>query len=145
MTPELLRRPEWLRHANGACGVRSICAVVPDIASARSRYARMFGAEALAPEASGFQFRVNDRQTVSFLTPAAARDLWPTIALRPVGDTGYLLSVTLDVPDVDATKAYFDANGISCEFTNNGAVRISPADSCGALLEFVDRESERES
>ena len=43
LTPELLRSPVWLRHANGARAVRSVSGVVPDLAAVADRYVKLFG------------------------------------------------------------------------------------------------------
>ena len=116
----------------------AISGVVPDVAAAQGHYATMLGSQAIVPRKAGFDLRLNDRQSIGLMTADAAQDLWPTFALPPVGETGYLHSVTLQVADVAATKTFFDANRIACHFTDGGALRISPAKSCGVSLEFTD-------
>src|SRR5437764_343258 len=43
LTPELLRRPEWLVHPNGAVGLRSVHVVVDDTTLLLPAYDRLFG------------------------------------------------------------------------------------------------------
>jgi catechol 2,3-dioxygenase-like lactoylglutathione lyase family enzyme len=43
LTPEIVRRPEWLRHPNGATGLRSLHVVAADTASLLPAYDRLFG------------------------------------------------------------------------------------------------------
>src|SRR5471032_1073289 len=43
LTPELMRRPEWLVHPNGATGLRGVTIVVGDTAPLQDAYERLFG------------------------------------------------------------------------------------------------------
>ena len=43
LTPELVRRPEWLAHPNGALGVNSVHLLVEDTAPLLPAYDRLFG------------------------------------------------------------------------------------------------------
>ena len=43
LTPELVRRPEWLAHPNGASGVQSLHLIVEDTAALLPAYDRLFG------------------------------------------------------------------------------------------------------
>jgi hypothetical protein len=43
LTPELLRQPEWLDHANGAAGLKGLCVVVESTTALLRAYDRLFG------------------------------------------------------------------------------------------------------
>src|SRR5439155_8963216 len=43
LTPELMRRPEWLDHSNGAVGLRAVYVVVAETAPLLPAYDRLFG------------------------------------------------------------------------------------------------------
>src|SRR6185312_14275298 len=43
LTPELMRRPEWLHHPNGAIGLKGIHVLVESTASLLQPYDRLFG------------------------------------------------------------------------------------------------------
>ena len=139
LTPELLRRPAWLRHANGARGVRSVSGVVSDIAAAAEHYAKLFGPQAIIRDKDRFKILVNPRQSISLMTSDAARVDWPEIDLPSCGDTGCLLSLALEVEDSHRTEQYFATNDIESCRSAAGAIRIAPRDSCGVPLEFTDR------
>ncbi len=47
LTPELMRRPEWLVHANGAAGIADATIAVADVAAAVRAYDRVFGENGL--------------------------------------------------------------------------------------------------
>ena len=139
LTPELLRRPLWLRHANGALAVQSVSSVVPDLAEASDHYAKLFGTQSIDRQKNKTTIRVNARQTISLMTPEAALEYWPEFDLPAGGDTGSLISVSLEVSDISATHRYFMSNGIECDLAGMGVIRIAPGDSCEVPLEFTDR------
>jgi hypothetical protein len=45
LTPDLVRRPSWLSHSNGASGIKSVSLLVADPAALTSAYARLAGRE----------------------------------------------------------------------------------------------------
>src|SRR3546814_4968957 len=46
-TPDLIRRPDWLDHANGARRIRAVTVAVADPAALVPAYRRLLGADAL--------------------------------------------------------------------------------------------------
>jgi catechol 2,3-dioxygenase-like lactoylglutathione lyase family enzyme len=139
LTPELLRRPAWLRHANGARAVRSMTAVVPDIADAAERYARIFPPPSIERENERVTIRLNARQTISLMTRAKVHAFWPGLDAALLGKAGGLLSATIIVANISQTKQYFTTNSIAFEIVDTDRIRIAPTASCGVPLEFTDR------
>jgi hypothetical protein len=139
LTPELLRRPDWLVHPNGACGVRSMTGVVPDLAAAAERHARTFGPQAITRNFDRLNIRANSRQTITLVNVDTARAMWPEIDLPSLGETdGFLLSVEIEVQNRNETELYFSSRGLD-SFRSAGAIRVSPRDTCGVPFEFVAR------
>lgn len=137
LTPELVRRPEWLRHANGVTGVRSLTSIVPHLEPVAEHYARMFGEHAIEFGREKFTIRLNDRQSLDFLTPNAARASWPHVDLAGFEDLGCLAAVALYVADIAATQAYFTKQGIDFSLADPGVLRTSAGDACGVPFEFT--------
>jgi Glyoxalase-like domain len=137
LTPELLRRPAWLYHANGARGVRSVTGVVPDLAEAAERHTIIFGSQAIARLNTQLRIQLNARQAINVVSMEVARDSWPEIKLPKCGENGFLLSVELQVADIATTEKYFTTNGIAFH-RSASAIRISPRDSCGVPFEFTE-------
>jgi hypothetical protein len=140
LTPELLRRPAWLNHANGACGVRAVAGVVSDLAAAVERHTRVFGRQAVTRKHDRLEIRVNTRQTITLLNVDTARATWPEIVLPSCSETGgLLLSVEFEVRNRGETERYFAARGIETYRSPAGAIRVLPRDACGVPLEFAAR------
>jgi hypothetical protein len=140
LTPELLRRPDWLVHPNGACGVRSMTGVVPDLADAAERHVRIFGPQAITRNIDRLVIRANSRQTVTLVNVDTARAMWPEIDLPSFGETaGFLLSVEIEVQNAGETESYFASRGIESYRSAAGAIRVRPRDTRGVPFEFVAR------
>ena len=138
LTPELLRRPEWLRHANGALGVRSVTGVVPDLAAAADAHAKLFGEQAIVDHGERLTVCAGDRQFIELVTPDSACDSWAGDNSRSSDPNGCLLSLSLEVHDLNDSERCLAADGVRFQRLP-GAIRVPPSESCGVPLEFVDR------
>jgi hypothetical protein len=140
LTPELLRRSDWLHHANGTYGVRRVASVASDLDAAADCHAKLFGRQAISQERNKLEIQIGAGQTISLMSPEAARQDWPEADLSTCGKVGCLLGVTLAVKELSATQRYLASQAIECRRSAAGSLRISPKDACGAPLEFTDRD-----
>jgi hypothetical protein len=138
MTPELLRRPEWLHHANGARGVRKVTGVVPDLAAAAAVHARIFEEQAIVKSAGRLMINAGDEQTIELLTPAAARETWAGREFALTDPNGWLLSISLEVEDVNQTKQQLAANRVEFQQLPTGVVCVASRECCGVPIEFME-------
>jgi catechol 2,3-dioxygenase-like lactoylglutathione lyase family enzyme len=141
LTPALLRRPEWLRHTNGALGVRIVTGVVPeDVAATAKLHARLFGERAITHERDRLAICDGDRQTIELLTPDVARETWAGTE-SPLSDgTKGLLSISLEVEDVDRTEQYLQTHGVRFQRSASGSLCVASSETCGVPLEFMNRD-----
>jgi len=108
LTPELMRRSQWLVHANGAKSIVSISVRVEDVAAATVAYQRVFGAEFVSEK----------------------------ICFIEAHDALGFCGLTIEVADLSASAAFLDKAGVA--FTQNGAIlSIDPEQATGASLCFV--------
>ncbi len=140
LTPDLLRRPDWLRHANGACAVRQVACIAPDLAVAAEAYAKVLGPQAIANDGRGVQVQVRAGQSILLITNRLANQVWPEAALSSCGQEGRPFALTLEAADLAATKRYFTSRGVAFHRSAAGALRILPTESCGVPLEFIGRD-----
>ena len=122
LTPELIRRPDFLEHANGCLGVSEMTGAIEDVPSCAIRMRRLLGDDAVA----------EDESSVVLIVPSGQ-----VIRLDKADSSG-LLSMTMRVKDIEAVASLFDANGINFKRDNNGAISISPDDACGTTLKFSE-------
>ncbi len=134
LTPGLLRRPEWLRHPNGATGITSITAVADNPAEWFERYRRIFG--------SGACTMTDDTLTVQLgncaLVVIAPHDLdtmhpdaAPSAAPPP-----YYAALRFSCLDTDAVEAVLRRNGVGYDTDLDGTVRVAASEANGVIVEF---------
>ncbi len=134
LTPQNMRRPEWVTHPNGASRIRSLTIVVEDPVALRPAYERLFGVSA-SDSPGGFRigtghgdYRFTTRGALSAEVGDAARQVMhpaPAIAV-----------LSLETTDLLAARNCLDASGVSYQ-TVDGGLRLPPAEACGMILEFV--------
>ncbi|MBC8268356.1 MAG: VOC family protein [Rhodospirillaceae bacterium] len=108
LTPELMRRPEWLIHANGARGIAWMSIAVADVAAATVAYEQVLGADFV-------------RQRVRLTQDA--------------NEPG-LCGLGIEVGNLAATAAFFEDAGISYTKDDPG-LSVQPEYANGARLYFV--------
>jgi hypothetical protein len=133
MTPQLLRRPEWLEHANGAVGVHSITAVVQAPQDARAAFERLFG-QAADGNQGAITAKLGRNQQVELVSPPeAARRGLALPGLRPP----YMAAVALRARDLDRTANLLAKNSVTFARHEPSTLRVGPAESCGIICDFV--------
>ncbi len=120
LTPELMRRPEWLVHSNGARRIAAITVAVDDVSAASEGYRRVFGPENVRDSAAGVEV-------------SASSGL---IRLVPSDGASGLIEISVKVADVDATEAFLKDAGVSFAKSSNG-LSVAPEEATGATLTFV--------
>ena len=135
-TPELIRRPDWLVHANGIRRVLSVTAVVEDVGSVLAAYGRVFGEESVRRGDAGATVDVGGGHRVELTEPAGLGAAFPEARFRPEPALPYLAAVTLAVDEPDRTAGYLDSRGVRATRGNEGAVIVAPEDACGVILSF---------
>ena len=134
LTPELVRRPTWLTHANGAQGIAAVTIVVPDPVELSTPYRRLFGAGAVTTTDDVLTVQTGSAALV-FTSPEALPRLYPEIDAE--GAEPYLAGLTLRAGDVAATARCLGDRGVPFHGERLDAVVVEPAEACGVLLEFT--------
>jgi catechol 2,3-dioxygenase-like lactoylglutathione lyase family enzyme len=136
LTPERLRRPEWLRHANGTTGVTGLVAVAAEPERVLRAWERLFAPiEALT---DGWRARVGG-ETIDLLGPAAAAVRYPASVLPAARDWPCLAAVVLTVADIGETRAFLRNSGAAV--AAGSRVAADPRLASGCLIEFVSESS----
>ncbi|NQU59774.1 MAG: VOC family protein [Rhodospirillales bacterium] len=121
LTREMVWRPEWQVHANGAVGIASVSVRVADPGAAAKAYGKLFGEDAVALSAAGMMVRVGEGELY----------ISPTGPDEPEGPVGFEVKTS----DLKQTEAALKESGV--RFTGEGeTLRVDEADACGAALSF---------
>ena len=120
LSPELMRRPEWLVHANGATGIAAAIIAVQDVTAAAESYRRIFGVESVNHQGDHANVILGNSE-LSIIQSDAAEGL---------------VELAIRVADEDATADYLQQTGVSFIRGTDGLF-IAPAEACGAALTLV--------
>jgi hypothetical protein len=134
-TPELVYRPEWRAHRNGAIEIVEF--VIASHAPRRSAalYERMFGLALLEPASSGVSFRAGVA-TVLVLEPEAVAARYAGAALVSPDGSDRMVALTFKVASLETPRAVFDAAQIEYKTYADGIV-VGHADAANVALGFT--------
>ncbi len=136
LTPQLLRRPEWLDHPNGALAIKSLTIAVDDPEAARGPLETLFGAGATT--ATDNTVAVHTGHGLLLLArPDELSQLHPDPALDEPPPAPATVALSLAVADPDRTASYLRTRNIPISRDNDGTVRVAPERASGIFLEFA--------
>ena len=133
-TPELMRPPGSMDHANGARNLVAAAAVADDIEAVGGPWARLLGRPA-----AGGALDIG-RGHVWLATPAGAdASAGPYGPLPdPLPARPFWLGLRVEVASIQAAKEALRRGGVAPASEAPGRLRIAPADACGIPLEFAE-------
>ncbi|HEX3498528.1 MAG TPA: VOC family protein [Stellaceae bacterium] len=135
LTPELMRRPEWLEHANGSNGLLGITAVVDETAPLQEAYERLFGPASVHTTDDILTLRIG-RHHVLFASAEDFAAMHPEIDLARRA-APFIALLTLLVSDPEKTVDYLTTWQIPHEVLPDRRVLVPAEEANGAVLEFV--------
>ena len=137
LTPDLLRRPEWLVHANGATGLKGITVATDDPVALVPAYERLFGPQAVNRTDDIVTVHAG-RHTILFANRWDLEALHPELEL-PDEDPAAprIVMMTLVSADLERTIDHLTFGQIEFEQRRGHAVLVPGVMASGAALEFV--------
>lgn len=140
LTPELVRRPGWLKHPNGAAAIRSVTVVAERPADYVEAYERLLGAGSCVM--TDDMLTVHTGGALILFTPADLLEtLHPMAAADPAIKAPYPAAMTLAVADPEATAASLKGNGVPFDRQADGSVAVAAEYATGVWLEFAAIEA----
>jgi hypothetical protein len=136
LTPELMRRPAWLAHPNGAKAIRSCTVAAADTGPVTAALRRLFGAAAITRTDQVTAAHVG-RGVILVAPPEDAQLIHPQADLADGVPEPRLVAATLSVGDPERTAAFLRLQGIAHHRAANGDVMVPPAEAHGVALEFT--------
>ena len=112
LTPELIRRPEFLDHANSCTGVAAMSGVIYDAQRVAAKMRALLGSDSVSEDSDGVRVRLANGQALDLLLPAAYERRYGDIAGSPEPDTPRLGTMTLRVESMDALRRALDSSSI---------------------------------
>jgi len=131
LTPELIRRPEYLEHANGCLGVNSMAGMIYDIAGCAEKMRRLLGEDAVEVSEAGVFLRLPSGQRIDLRLPQQDRP-------GSSDEIPRLESLTLHVRGLQNTADFFSGNGVEFEQSGADEIYVAPDNTCGVRLLFTE-------
>ncbi len=133
---ELIRRPDWLQHANGAQRLLSATVVCADPVEAALGYLPIFGPE---------RVKVTDQMTsvscgagaLRFIKADAFPKVYPGMMLQPMPDVPFMVAMKVLVADKARCVTHLKNAGVPCHAIARGCT-VQPAEANGVIMEFVE-------
>jgi catechol 2,3-dioxygenase-like lactoylglutathione lyase family enzyme len=133
LTPELMRRPEWLDHPNGAVGVKGVHVLVNDIDAVRPPFERLAGADAITHEGDALTVALG-RHRLRFSTTAAFQTRYPGDDLVPDFPLPGVAALELLVADRERTADHLTQWQIPFDELADGTIAVPAREANGVLL-----------
>jgi len=137
LTPELMRRPEWLDHPNGAVGLESIHVLVENTAMLLEAYDRLFGIPQVTTTDAVVCVHVGHHR-ILLSTPDDFLTMHPTLRLDPDFPLPGIVSVELGVAGVEHTADYLTQWQIAWDEMPDGSLVVPTSEANGAILFFSE-------
>ncbi len=134
-TPELMRNKRLMTHANGANRFAGVTGIAVDPTATAQQMAKLFGEASIARTDYGVEIDTG-RGFIRFATDQTIGKAHPGLATHPAAERPIWHVLSIGVADLDATARYLASAGVATERAGP-AIRISPKDARGLVLEFI--------
>lgn len=124
LTPELVRRPEWLTHPNGIVGIKAVHLLADAPTALAPAYRQLFGEDRVATTVRGLEVDTG-RNRLVFTRPQLSGADFP-----PPG----IAALELRVESRAASEAYLKSAGVAYMALPDGRLSIAPAEANGTTL-----------
>lgn len=138
LTPELIRRPDFLSHPNGCTGVNSMSGIIYDTERVAEKLALLLGDESVQRNDDGVRLVVPTGQRIDLLLPRAYQARFEKPVSMPESEIPRLGAMTLCVESVSRTQKVLAANDLAFDAAKPGTIRVGPDFTCGVTLELTE-------
>ncbi|MGE5269629.1 MAG: hypothetical protein ACM3JG_08165, partial [Thiohalocapsa sp.] len=136
LTPELVRRPEWLHHPNGATGISGVTIVAADTAPLLPAYDRLFGLHEVTTTDAFASVRSGPHRLL-FATPDDFATMHPGLDLAADFPLPGIAAIELAVARRSDTADYLTGQQIAFTILPDGRLAVPAASASGTILFFA--------
>lgn len=141
LTPDLIRRPDFLSHPNGCIGVNSVCGIIYDAEPVAEKLSLLLGAESVQRTSDGVRLAVPTGQQVDLLLPHAYRARFGDTGRVARPDAPRLGAMTFRVEELDRVQDVLAGNGLPFDVTDAETLRVGAEHTGGVTLEFTEESA----
>ena len=132
-TRDLLWRPEWMEHPNGARSLEEVALCVDDVDSVSEKYSRLLDCKPCFPMTGVAQFKLSEGKV--YIANPAALAKWAPGVVPPAVPS--VFGVGFSVRNLNATKELLNANGVDYQSHQYPGIWIRPEITGGAVVSFM--------
>lgn len=134
-TPDLIRRPEWLRHANRATGIVSMTVVVDDPVAAAFGWLDVFGPDCI--KTTNYMTVIDTGNGhIRFTNRAGLAQLYPALVPLPEYPAPWIAALKIAVADKARCRDHLRFQNVLALKTGKGCI-VPPEEADGVIIEFV--------
>lgn len=137
LTPELMRRPDWLDHANGAIGLKGVDVLVAETAPLLPAWDRLLGIQRVTTTDAVAAVMIG-RHRILFSTPDDFLTMHPGLDVDPDFPLPGIVALELAVASRARTAAHLHQAGIRFSELPGGSLAVAPSEANGAFLFFSE-------
>jgi catechol 2,3-dioxygenase-like lactoylglutathione lyase family enzyme len=137
LTPELLRRPEWLRHPNGAIALEGLYVLVESTAALLAPYDRLFGLPNVTTTDAIVVVRAG-RHRIVFSTPDDFETMHPAFDFDREFPLPGIAALEIGVARAGDTADFLARQRIAFTAMPDGSLAVPASEACGAVLFFCE-------
>jgi hypothetical protein len=138
LTPDLLRRPEFLAHANTCIGVNAMSGTIYEKRRVAEKLRRLLGDGAITEDEDGVRAVLQSGQRLELLMAGEYKRKYGAIADSPEPQTPRLGAMTLRVASIEGLRDALGERGVEFDDYAQGVVRVAAEHACGATLLFTE-------
>jgi hypothetical protein len=135
LTPELMRRPEWLHHPNGAVGLKGIHVLVESTATLLQPYDRLFGIQQVTTTDAVATVHVGPHRIV-FSTPDDFSTMYPALEVASDFPVPGIVSVEFGVAQREDTADCLNRRQVPFEALPDGSLVVPAREANGVIIFF---------
>jgi catechol 2,3-dioxygenase-like lactoylglutathione lyase family enzyme len=136
LTPELVRRPEWLDHPNGVIGIRGVYLVVAETAPLLPAYDRLFGLHEVTTTDAVAAVRVGPHRLL-FATPDDFETMHPGVRLADDFPLPGIAAIELAVRRREESADYLTQWQVAFDELPDGRLAVPAKEANGTILFFA--------
>jgi hypothetical protein len=136
LTPELVWRPEWQRHANGAVALTRAVLVSADSSRAVAIFKRMFGDAVVSTDRNGAIISCK-RFRIEVVPPDGLAGILGCNTPEADGRSDYMAVMSVRTQSLDKAEAALSAGGINHTRFADGRVVVPASETMNVTIEFV--------
>ncbi len=136
-TPELVWRPEWQSHRNGALNVVEFVIASQEPFRTASLYEQMFGPGLLGLTSGGVAFQAGAAR-ILILDSSAVADRYAGAAMVSDDGSDRMVALAVKVASLDTPRRLFETEAVSHRPLPSGGIVVPHEHGAGVALAFVE-------